>query len=106
MVLSDKAASGQLAVVDALAFPEGKTKTAVAFFARLAKATNSALMKKPTTLLVDGINERVVRAVRNLPTIEPCILDAVNAYTLLQHPYMVVTVAGVKKIEERFGKKQ
>lgn len=104
MVFSDKVAAGQFVVVDMLTFPEGKTKTAAIFFKHLAKATGCAFTEKPTTLLLDEAVATVVRSTRNLRTVQPCVLDAVNVLTLLQHPYVVTTAQGVKKIEERFGK--
>ncbi len=105
MCLSEKVRSGQLTIVDGFTIPTKKTKAAYTALKALATATGSPFTEKRTILLLDA-DPTTMQITKNLASVTPMPLDAVNAFTLVRHPYLIATVEGVRKIESRFGKRE
>ena len=95
MALSSKAQGG-LVVVDTLAMDEARTK---ALKERLETAGF-----KGKVLVIDGgsVDEGFARAARNLPGINVLPARGANVYDILKHDTLVLTRAGVEKLEARF----
>jgi len=94
-VLSAKAKSHTLMVLDAANLKEPKT-------ARLAAALDKLGLK--SALIVDGDapEENFARAARNLPRIDLLPVAGINVYDVLKHDTLVLTRAALAKLEDRF----
>ena len=97
MALSSKAADGKLVVLDNLDVAEGKTKTLRAQLEQLGFGR--------TSLVIDGeaLNISFARASANLHTINLLPAAGANVYDIMRHDTLVVTRAGLEKLEARFN---
>ncbi len=92
--LSSKQAEGKLIVIDAAELKDGKTKELTAKLEKLGLAN---------ALFVDGaeVNVNFKRAVQNIPNIDVLPTQGANVYDILRRDTLVLTKAGVAKLEER-----
>ncbi len=97
MALSSKAAGGNLVVLDNLDIAEGKTKT---LFEQLG---NMGFGK--TALFIDGeaLNVGFARASSNLGHVNLLPAAGANVYDIMRHETLVLTRAGLEKLEARFA---
>jgi large subunit ribosomal protein L4 len=96
MALSSKAADGKLVVLDNLDVAEGKTKA--------LRSQLEQLGFGKTALVIDGeaLNISFARASANLHTINLLPAAGANVYDIMRHETLVVTRAGLEKLEARF----
>ena len=97
MALSAKAKSGTLIVLEDLAVKEAKTKALV--------GTLSKLGFGKTALVIDGENVETsfALATANIPGVDVLPAMGANVYDILRHDTLVLTRAGVEKLEARFN---
>lgn len=81
--LSDRAASGDVRVVDGLAFERARTKDAVAVVDALGLAGQDVL------LVLAGWDEAVAKSFRNLPGVHLLTVDQLNTYDVLRSDAVV-----------------
>jgi len=95
--LSDRAESGNVALVDRIAFDEPKTKAAVALLDKIGLADKT---------LVVVSTEEYTRAVKksfvNLPYAKCIACAGINVYDILRHDNLLMTVGAVDELKERF----
>lgn len=93
--LSLRFANGELIVVDAMAMALPRTKEAAATLARLG-ASNALIVTR---------NEEgaLHKSIRNLPSAKYIRAEGVNVYDVLKYDRLVLTVDGVKALEERLA---
>jgi len=92
-LLSAKASSGELVVVDRLSLKESKTLE----MAQILKA----LEVKGSALVVTLKPEAgLIKAARNLPRTKTSPAALVNVVDLLSHKFLVITVDGVRCVED------
>ena len=94
--LSVKAAEGKLMIVDSLALGEAKTKTLLARLAGLG--VNSGLF-----IDGDAVDGNFKLACANIHKIDVMPAVGANVYDILNHDMLVLTRAGVEKLEARFN---
>jgi large subunit ribosomal protein L4 len=94
-VLSDKAAQGNILVVDALELPEIKTKTMRTFL--------DAIGAKKTVVITPEVNENVVKSARNIPGVLTTTAKLLSVYDLVNANQIVVDKAALAIIEEVFA---
>lgn len=95
-VLSAKAREGELVLVDALTFPEIKTK--------LMTEVLEALKVQGTALVVtEAPQQEVILSARNVPGVFTLPAPQLNVATLLAHRYLVLTLAAARRAEEIWG---
>ncbi len=94
--LSDKAAGGNLIIVDALTMDEYKTKTAAAILNAVG-ATGKTLV---ATAVAD---EKFVKSVSNIAGVKTSMASNINTYFVLNADKLVVDLDGAKKLEEVFA---
>lgn len=92
MALSDKVASGQLVVVDALALPEIKTKDFVGMMNRfdVSKALFVTVDKK--------VN--LERSSKNVRSVKVMRYEGLNVYDVLMYDHLFLEQPAIEKIEE------
>jgi large subunit ribosomal protein L4 len=97
MALSSKAIAGNLIIVDNLDVAEGKTKT--------LKAQLGELGFGKTALVIDGdaLSVGFARASSNLSSINLLPAVGANVYDIMRHETLVLTRAGLEKLEDRFN---
>jgi large subunit ribosomal protein L4 len=93
--LSDKAAKGNILVVDALELPEIKTKTMRTFL--------DAIGAKKTVVITPEVNENVVKSARNIPGVLTTTAKLLSVYDLVNANQIVVDKAALAIIEEVFA---
>lgn len=95
--LTTKVQEGTILVLDQLAFSQVKTKAMV--------STLQALGVSSKALLVDAEkSQNVYLSLRNLQGVSYSAADGLNVYDLLSHDRLVITTAGVARVEEVFAK--
>lgn len=99
-VLSAKARDNEIIVLDDLKFAEPKTKLAAEMFSKFEKNKDFQNIKKGNGALValKEKDEKVKRAVRNLPFAEIDEARNLNAHKVLQYKFMVLP----QKVLEQF----
>ena len=97
MALSSKASAGNLVVLDNLDVPEGKTRALSEQLTRLGFGK--------TALFIDGdaLNVGFARASANLGHVNLLPAVGANVYDILRHDTLVLTRAGLEKLEARFN---
>lgn len=95
-VFSSKAQDESLRIVEDLTLEEIKTKSMAGILDKLG------LEKKKCLILDEGINKHLSLSVRNLQNIKYLRAPQANAYDLLNADVLVITKAGLEKIEEVF----
>ncbi|MCP4570624.1 MAG: 50S ribosomal protein L4 [FCB group bacterium] len=96
-VLSDKARRDRIKVLEDLNLLDHKTKNFATMLGKLDLAGKKVL------LLDEGSGDNSFRASRNIPGVKVCRARLANAYDVLNADYLVITVAGLKEIEEVFA---
>ena len=95
-VLTERARSNGIAVLDHLVLETHKTKDAVAFLKTLS-------LPRKTLFILSVRNQNLERAVRNLPQTDVLLVEGLNVFDLLVHEKIVCTQETIKKIEERLN---
>lgn len=95
-VLTDRARNDAIVVMDQIPLESHKTKDAVALMKSMA-------LPEKTLFLLSEKNEKLERAVRNLPRADVLLVDGLNVFDLLSHDKIVCTRDAIKKIEERLS---
>ncbi|MBD3404183.1 50S ribosomal protein L4 [candidate division GN15 bacterium] len=96
-VLSDKARAERIRVVEDLQLDEIKTRKVLGIL------TNLDLQDKKCLILDEGRNEQLHLSCRNLPRVTYSRAALANGYDLLNADYVVITKAGLDKVQEVFG---
>ncbi|MFH1838274.1 MAG: 50S ribosomal protein L4 [Candidatus Kuenenbacteria bacterium] len=113
MVLTDKAKSNLMIVLDKLNLAEGKTKEFLKVFNNLNnlfQLTNKEQKKKNKKekkimlIAVEKKNENLIRATKNIFKVETIRADCLNVIDLLKYKYFLITEEGIKKIENTYLK--
>ena len=94
--LSDKAANGNLIIVDSLTVEEYKTKTVVNLLAAVGAEGKSLVATA-------ALEEKLVKSAANIPGVKTSMAANVNTYDVLNADKLVVDLDGAKKLEEVFA---
>jgi large subunit ribosomal protein L4 len=94
--LSQKKAEGKLVVLEAAASESGKTG---------ALRKQVAALGWRSALVIDGaaVDERFLRAARNIPGLDVLPTAGANVYDILRHDVLAVTRAGLETLKQRLG---
>jgi len=92
---SSKAEEGKIAVVDALAMTEYKTKT----IANMLKALGA----KKALIVLPEVDKFVVASASNIPGVKTAIPGTLNAYDILKYDMLIIAKDAVAKIEEVYA---
>jgi large subunit ribosomal protein L4 len=92
-MLSQLARTERLLVADSLALEAPKTK--------LLAGQLRAWSLGSVLIVVEAADERLFLAARNLPNVEVIEVGALNPLSLARHEKVLLTVAAVKRLEER-----
>jgi len=96
-VLSDKARTDAIKIVDQITLTEIKTKSLVGVLGRLD------LVGKKCLILDEGRNQKLELSCRNLPNTEYRRAALMNGYEVLNSDVVVFTKAGLAKVQEVFA---
>ena len=94
--LSSKVASGELIVVDEIAFDAIKTK-------QVAEMLSALKVEAKALIVTNEKNDNVVKSARNIAGVATTFMGSLNVYDILSHDVMVITKDAVSKIEEVYG---
>ena len=94
--LSDKAANGNIIVVDGLAMEEIKTSV-------FAKFLNKVGAAKKAMVITDGVNEKVYKSARNIEGVSVTTAEILSTYEIMNANVLVVDKAAIEKIQEVFA---
>ena len=89
--LSDKAANGNLIVVDKIAADEYKTKTVVAFLAAVGAG-------KKNLIVNDTLDTKFVKSAANIPGVKTAA-TGVNTYDVVNADKLILSLDAAKKLE-------
>ena len=92
-VLSEKARTGDLVVVDSLDIEDGKTS-------RLVEALAALEVRGPALLSADGAGPEVLKAAKNIPQLRTVPAALINTGDLVRCGKVVMTVEALRKVEE------
>ena len=94
--LSDKAANGNIIVVDGLEMNEIKTSV-------FAKFLNKVGAAKKAMVITNGVDEKVYKSARNIEGVSVTTADILSTYEILNANVLVVDKAAIEKIQEVFA---
>ncbi len=92
-ILSDKLNNEGLIVVDELSFDKPKTRQIVELL------SNLDLEGKKVVIVLPEKDANVYLSARNIPGVKTLLVDALNAYDLLDNDYVIMPEAAARKIE-------
>ncbi len=95
-VLSDKAANGDMVVVDNFAVTEYKTKAVVAMLAAVGGA-------KKNLLVNETVDSKFVKSAANITGVKTTFAGSVNTYDVLNAGKLIISLGAAKKLEEVLG---
>ncbi len=96
-IYSDKAKADRIRILESLDLPDHKTKNVAELLGRLE------LTGKKVLILDEGADRKPVLASRNIPGVKFSRAALANGYDLLNADYLLITLAGLKEIEEVFA---
>ena len=96
-VFADKAKNERIRVLDQIQLPEHKTKQMVAVIDKLS------LTGKKCLVLDEGVNENLKISCRNMARVKYLRASLANGYDLLHADFVIMTKAGLEKVQEVFG---
>jgi large subunit ribosomal protein L4 len=96
-VFSDKAKAERIRIIDQISLAEIKTK------AVLGMLDKFELVGKKCIILDEGRNEQLLLSCRNLQEVCYTRASLANGYDLLNADYVIMTKAGLDKVQEVFG---
>ncbi len=94
-VFSAKYNMNELIVLDKLELAEAKTRE----MAAVLKALNA----EKALIVLDGMDENVIRSARNIPAVQTAQVNTINTYDMLKYDHLILTVDSLKKIEEVYS---
>jgi large subunit ribosomal protein L4 len=94
-LVSELARQERLVVVESLSVAEPKTKLLAAELARIGL--------DDVLILVEGFDEALALASRNLPNVEVCEAEVADPVSLLRHGHVLATVPALRRLEERLA---
>lgn len=93
--LSMKVKDEDIIVLENLSVSEGKTK-------EMVKVLNNLNASK-ALVVIDSVDEKVIRAAANIPNVATIQADALNVYDILKYDKFIITQDSVKKVEEVYA---
>lgn len=96
-VLSDKARTERIRVIDKLTFEQPKTKSVISLLTKLD------LDNKKCLVLDEGKNQNLVLSCRNIPGVKYSRAALANGYDMLNAEIVIFTKSGLEKVEEVFA---
>ena len=93
--LSDKAANGNMIVVDKITADEYKTKTVVAFLAAVGAG-------KKNLIVNDSVDAKFVASASNIPGVKTAAAG-VNTYDIVNADKLIISLDAAKKLEEVYA---
>lgn len=94
--LSDKAAAGNMIVVDTMSADAYKTKAVVAMLTAVGAGKKN--------LVVNGaVDSMFVKSAANIPGVKTTIASSVNTYDVVNAEKMIISLEAAKKLEEVLG---
>lgn len=91
--LSSKVNEEAVLVLDSLELKEAKTK-------EMAKVLDNFNINRKALIVLEGKNETVERAARNIPGVKLAYVNTLNVLDILNYDNFVITQDAVKKVEE------
>jgi len=98
-VLSSKVAEGEMVVVEGLTLEEPRTKEMARILAALGVSSSALIVTAEPDV-------NVYKSARNLEKIKTLPANLLNVVDLLSHRILMITVAGVRRVEELWTPKQ
>lgn len=92
----EKSASGQVLVLDEIKLAAPRTK-------EICQVLKALEIKGKALLILDVMDAGIVLAARNLQDVEVVCAGNVNTYQIVRYPQIIITKAGVDKLEQRLA---
>jgi large subunit ribosomal protein L4 len=96
-ILSDKAAKERIKVLDEIKLDKPRTKDMINILGNIDVKDTKCL------ILDEGVNEPLILSCRNIPQVRYGRAALANGYDIMNADYLVVTRAGLEKMQEVFG---
>ena len=87
---------GNIIVVDQITLADAKTKL-------MAEVLKNLGAEKKALLVLDGRDETVIRASKNIPTVKDAYVNTINVYDLLNADKIIVLKAAMENIQEVYA---
>lgn len=100
MLLANKVKTDKLVVLDVFTLPAPKTNTVKQILNKLPSGQAKTFLALPVS------DKTINRSVANLDYIWSAEVNNINPLDLMRYGFLVTTVAGLKKIEEKFSAKK
>jgi len=102
MALSSKVKDKEIVLLDKLELAEGKTKLMAEILDKLKSRLKKDLRKGALIVLPKG-DQKIIRAVRNIPKIRTIGAKNLNVVDILSHCYLVVPQDSIKIIKKTYA---
>lgn len=104
MALSSKVKDNELAVLEAIAMSEPKTKVMAEVVRTFLSSVFGAAPHKKTLIIIPGSDQNIMLAARNLPKVKVVSAHSLNVYDLLSYAYVMMSKDAIPLIERTYTK--
>ena len=95
-VLSDKAQSGKLLALDALALDEVKTKA-------MKQVIDKLPLEGNVLIVTEADNRNVILSARNLPNVHTCQVNTINVLDIIKADTLIASQAILEQVQEAYA---
>ena len=103
MVLSSKVRDKEMVLLDKLELTQAKTKQIMEVFNNLKTKIKKDLAKGTLIVLLTS-DQKIIRAIKNIPKIKTIRADSLNVVDVLSHQYLLMLQGAVEVIEKTYLK--
>lgn len=103
MTLSSKAKDEEIVLLDKLEMTEAKTKKMMEVINNLKEKIKKELTKG-FLLVLPSIDQKISRAVNNIPKVKTIRADSLNILDILTHPYLLISQEAIEVIKKTYLK--
>lgn len=103
MALSSKVQDKECVLLDKLELNESKTKKMAEILNKLGSKLKKDL-NKSVLIILPSMDEKVIRAIRNIPKIKSIMANSLNVYDVLSYHYILMPKESIKIIKKTYLK--
>lgn len=103
MALSSKVKDKESVLLDKLELTEAKTKKISEILNKLGSKLKKEL-NKSVLIVLPSMDEKMIRAIRNVPKIKSIMADSLNIYDVLSYHYLLMPKESIKIIQKIYTK--
>lgn len=96
MTLSSKVKDKEMILLDKLELAEAKTS-------KMMEVINNLKIKQATLIVLDKIDQKIIRATKNIPKVKTIQANSLNVVDILSYKYLLMPQKSIQVIKKTYG---